>query len=264
MTIKRREFLKKAGAGAGVVALGACAGDETSSGTGATGGISGPRVNWRLTGSFPPSTDILYGSGVRLAERVSEMTGGNFNIRVFAAGEIVPPLQVMDGVMQSTIQCGITPGYYYTGKHPALAFDTAVPFGMSSRHQIAWMYHGGGLDLLNAIYSDFGLITFPVSSTGAQMGGWFREPIGGLSDLAGLRMRIPGFGGEIMSRMGVTVQVIAPAEVYPALERGAVDAIEWVGPHDDERLGFHQIAKNYYYPGWWERCGKYPLIWVGA
>ena len=252
MTIKRREFLKKAGAGAGVVALGACAGDETSSGTGATGGISGARVNWRLTGSFPPSTDILYGSGVRLAERVSEMTGGNFNIRVFAAGEIVPPLQVMDGVMQSTIQCGITPGYYYTGKHPALAFDTAVPFGMSSRHQIAWMYHGGGLDLLNAIYSDFGLITFPVSSTGAQMGGWFREPIGGLSDLAGLRMRIPGFGGEIMSRMGVTVQVIAPAEVYPALERGAVDAIEWVGPHDDERLGFHQIAKNYYYPGWWE------------
>ena len=121
--------------------------------------------------------------------------------------QIVPPLQVMDGVMQSTIQCGITPGYYYTGKHPALAFDTAVPFGMSSRHQIAWMYHGGGLDLLNAIYSDFGLITFPVSSTGAQMGGWFREPIGGLSDLAGLRMRIPGFGGEIMSRMGVTVQV---------------------------------------------------------
>jgi len=180
------------------------------------------------------------------------MTGGNFNMRVYAAGEIVPALQVMDGVMQGTVQCGITPGYFYTGKHPALAFDTAVPFGMDSRQQIAWMYHGGGLELLNSIYADFGLITFPVSSTGAQMGGWFREPVGGLSDLTGLRMRIPGFGGEIMSRLGVTVQVIAPAEIYPALERGAVDAIEWVGPHDDLKLGFHQVAKNYYYPGWWE------------
>ena len=252
MTIKRREFLKKAGAGAGVVALGACAGDGADSGTVTASTVSGPRVNWRLTGSFPPSTDILYGAGERLAERISEMTGGNFNIRVFGPGEIVPPLQVMDGVMQSTIQCGITPGYFYTGKHPALAFDTAVPFGMSSRQQIAWMYHGGGLDLINSIYADFGLITFPVSSTGAQMGGWFREPVGGLSDLPGLRMRIPGFGGEIMSRLGVTVQVIAGAEIYPALERGAVDAIEWVGPYDDEKLGFHQIAKNYYYPGWWE------------
>ena len=252
MTIKRREFLKKAGAGAGVVALGACAGDGADSGTVTASTVSGPRVNWRLTGSFPPSTDILYGAGERLAERISEMTGGNFNIRVFGPGEIVPPLQVMDGVMQRTIQCGITPGYFYTGKHPALAFDTAVPFGMSSRQQIAWMYHGGGLDLINSIYADFGLITFPVSSTGAQMGGWFREPVGGLSDLPGLRMRIPGFGGEIMSRLGVTVQVIAGAEIYPALERGTVDAIEWVGPYDDEKLGFHQIAKNYYYPGWWE------------
>ncbi len=254
MTIKRRDFLKKAGAGAGVVALGACSGSGPEAGAGAdsAGAVSGPRVDWRLTGSFPPSTDILYGAGERMAALVSEMTGGNFNMRVYAAGEIVPALQVMDGVMQGTVQCGITPGYFYTGKHPALAFDTAVPFGMDSRQQIAWMYHGGGLELLNSIYADFGLITFPVSSTGAQMGGWFREPVGGLSDLAGLRMRIPGFGGEIMSRLGVTVQVIAPAEIYPALERGAVNAIEWVGPHDDLKLGFHQVAKNYYYPGWWE------------
>ena len=252
MTIKRRDFLKKAGAGASAVALGACAADSSGADGGAAGAVDGPRVNWRLTGSFPPSTDILYGAGVRLAEHISDMTGGNFNIRVFAAGEIVPPLQVMDGVMQGTVHCGVTPGYFYTGKHPALAFDTAVPFGMDSRQQIAWMYHGGGLDLLNAIYADFGLITFPVSSTGAQMGGWFREPIGGVSDLTGLRMRIPGMGGEIMSRLGVTVQLLAAAEIYPALERGAIDATEWVGPHDDEKLGFHQIAKNYYYPGWWE------------
>ena len=251
MTIKRRDFLKKAGTGAGAVALGACAGPGPA-GAGGEGAVSGPRVNWRLTGSFPPSIDILYGAGERLAERVSEMTGGNFTMRVYGAGEIVPTLQVMDGVMQGTVQCGISPGYYYTGKHPALAFDAAVPFGMNSRQQIAWLYHGGGLDLLNAIYSDFGLITFPVSSTGGQMGGWFREPIGGVSDMPGLRMRIPGLGGEIMSRLGVTVQVLGAAEIYPALERGAIDATEWVGPHDDENLGLHQIAKNYYYPGWWE------------
>ena len=251
MTIKRREFLKKAGAGAGVVALGACAPGEGGSGTSAAG-VSGPRVNWRLTSSFPPSTDILYGAGERLAQRVSDMTGGNFTMRVYAAGEIVPALQVMDGVMQGTAQCGISPGYYYTGKHPALAFDAAVPFGLNSRQQISWLYHGGGLDLLNNIYADFGVITFPVSSTGGQMGGWFREEIRDLSDLQGMRMRIPGMGGEIMSRLGVTVQVLAASEIYPALERGAIDATEWVGPHDDEKLGLHQIAKNYYYPGWWE------------
>jgi TRAP-type mannitol/chloroaromatic compound transport system substrate-binding protein len=251
MTIKRRDFLKKAGAGAGVVALGACAGGEGEA-SGSVGGVSGPRVNWRLTGSFAPSADILYGSGERLAQRVSDMTGGNFTIRVYAAGEIVPPLQVMDGVMQGTVQCGISPGYYYTGKHPALAFDAAVPFGLNSRQQISWLYHGGGLDLLNNIYSDFGLITFPISSTGGQMGGWFREPVNSLADLQGLRMRIPGMGGEIMSRLGATVQVLAGAEIYPALERGAIDATEWVGPHDDEKLGLYQVAKNYYYPGWWE------------
>ncbi len=251
MTIERRTFLKKAGAGAGAVALGACAGGGPSEGA-SEGGVSGPRVNWRLTGSFPPSIDILYGAGERIAQRVSEMTGGNFRIRVFAAGEIVPALQVMDAVMQGTVQCGISPGYYYTGKHPALAFDAAVPFGMNTRQQIAWMYHGGGLDLLNSIYADFGVVTVPVSSTGGQMGGWFRRPIQGLSDLTGLRMRIPGLGGEIMSRLGVTVQVLGAAEIYPALERGAIDATEWVGPYDDEKLGFHQVAKNYYYPGWWE------------
>jgi len=251
MTIKRRDFLKKAGAGAGVVALGACAPGEGGS-SNSEGGVSGPRVSWRLTGSFPPSTDILYGAGERLAQRVSDMTGGNFTMRVYAAGEIVPVLQVMDGVMQGTVQCGISPGYYYTGKHPALAFDAAVPFGLNTRQQISWLYHGGGLDLLNAIYADFGVITFPVSSTGGQMGGWFREEIRDLSDLRGMRMRIPGMGGEIMSRLGVTVQVLGAPEIYPALERGAIDATEWVGPHDDEKLGLHQIAKNYYYPGWWE------------
>ncbi len=252
MTIKRRDFLKKAGTGAaGVAALGACGGGESAEGGGAAG-IDGPRVNWRLATSFPPSLDLLHGAGVRVAERVEALTGGNFTIRVYAAGEIVPPLQVMDAVMQGTVQCGVSPGYYYIGKNPALAFDTAIPFGLSTRQQYSWMMHGGGLELMNAIYSDFGIISFPCNSTGGQMGGWFREPVNSLSELRGLRFRIPGIGGEIMSRLGVTVQNLGAPEIYPALERGAIDATEWVGPYDDEKLGFYQVAKNYYYPGWWE------------
>jgi len=254
MTIKRRDFLKKAGTGAaGVAAIGACGGGETAGGAGAqTGGIDGPQVNWRLSTSFPPSLDLLHGAGVRIGERISELTGGRFTMRVYAAGEIVPGLQVMDAVMQGSIQCGVTPGYYYIGKHPALAFDTAIPFGLTTRQQYAWLMHGGGLELVNSIYADFGIISFPANSTGGQMGGWFREPVNSLSELAGMRFRIPGIGGEIMSRLGATVQNIQGAEIYPALERGAIDALEWVGPYDDEKLGFYQIAKNYYYPGWWE------------
>ena len=253
MTIKRRDFLKKAGAGAaGVAALGACGGESSAAGGGQTGVVDGPRVSWRLATSFPPSLDLLHGAGIRIGQRVEELTGGNFTMRVYAAGEIVPGLQVMDAVMQGTVHCGVSPGYYYIGKHPALAFDTAIPFGLTTRQQYAWMMHGGGLELLNEIYSDFGIISFPANSTGGQMGGWFREPVNSLSELAGLRFRIPGIGGEVMSRLGVTVQNLQAAEIYPALERGAIDATEWVGPHDDEKLGFYQIAKYYYYPGWWE------------
>lgn len=252
MTIRRKDFLKTAGAGAGAMALAGCAGNGSDEAAAGEAEVIQPDIRWRLTGSFPPTLDVLYGAGERLAARVSELTDGHFDIRVYAAGELVPALQVMDAVEQGTVHCGISPGYYYTGKHPALAFDAAVPFGFNARQQIAWLYHGGGLDLINGIYADFGLITFPVSCTGGQMGGWFLEPVGSLDDLTGLRMRIPGIGGEIMSRLGVTVQVLGAAEIYPALERGAIDATEWVGPHDDERLGFHQVAKNYYYPGWWE------------
>jgi len=253
MSMKRRDFLKKAAAGAGGAAtLTACGGGEPASAGQAGAAASGPRVNWRLATSFPRSLDLIHGAGERIAERVEALTGGQFTMRVYAAGEIVPGMQVMDAVMQGTVQCGLTAGYYYIGKHPALAFDSSVPFGLSSRQQIAWMYHGGGMDLMNSIYADFGVVTFPAVCTGGQMGGWFREPVNSLSDLSGLRMRIPGIGGEVMARLGVTVQVLAGGDIYPALERGAIDATEWVGPYDDEKLGFHQIAKNYYYPGWWE------------
>ena len=253
MTIERRDFLKKAGTGAaGAAALSACGGGEVATGGAQAGAVSGPRVSWRMATSYTPALDLLHGSAIRIAERVSQMTGGNFTIRVYAAGEIVPAFSVMDAVQAGTIQCGLTPGYYYIGKNPALAFDTAIPFGLSTRQLYAWMMHAGGLDLINEIYADFGIISFPANSTGGQMGGWFREPIGSLAELQGLRFRIPGIGGEVMSRLGVTVQNLAAAEIYPALERGAIDATEWVGPYDDEKLGFHQVASHYYYPGWWE------------
>ena len=240
--MKRRDFLKSAGSGAaGVTAFGACGGPQGTGDTGSSG-IDGPRVSWRMQTSFTPNLDLLHGSGTRIGERVEALTGGNFTIRVYGAGEIVPGLQVMDAVMQGTLQCGLTSGYYYIGKHPALAFDTAIPFGMTTRQTLAWLHYGDGLNLVNDIYAQFGILSIPASTTAGQMGGWFRRPVNSLSELAGLRMRIPGIGGEIMSRLGVTVQTLAAPEIYPALERGAIDAVEWVGPHDDERMGLHQVA----------------------
>ncbi|RMH19370.1 MAG: twin-arginine translocation signal domain-containing protein [Gemmatimonadetes bacterium] len=249
--LPRRDFVKRAAlgaAGAGLVsACGPTGYQAPADDTGA-----GPEVRWRLASSFPPSLDILHGAAVYVSERVAALTSGRFQIRVFAANEIVPALQVMDGVQAGTVQAGYTGDYYYIGKSPALAFGSSVPFGLDSRQQLAWLHYGGGLELLRGIYADFGIISFACGSTGAQFGGWFRRPIGGLDDLRGLRMRIPGLGGEIMSRLGVTVQVLGGADIYPALERGAIDATEWVGPYDDEKLGFWEIAPHYYMPGWWE------------
>ena len=253
--MRRREFVKKAtlgAAGAGVVS--ACGGSESGGmvASAEAAAVQGPEVSWRLATSFPPSLDILHGAAERMAERVAELTGGRFTIRVYAANELVPALQVMDAVQQGTVQAGYTGGYYYVGKSPALAFDSTVPFGLNARQQTAWLLHGGGQDLLREVYADFGIINFVAGNTGAQMGGWFREPVNSLGDLQGLRMRIPGIGGEIMTRLGASVQVLGGPEIYPALERGAIDATEWVGPYDDEKLGFHEIAPNYYMPGWWE------------
>lgn len=250
--LNRRDFVRKAALGAsGAGVLSSCSRADAPGE--AEGAIQlGPRVSWRLASSYPPSVDILHGAAVLLADRVEVLTGGQFTIRVFAPGELVPALQVMDAVEAGTVQAGHTSDYYYIGKHPALAFGTSIPFGFNAQQQIAWLSQGGGQDLLREIYADFGIITFPLGNTGAQFGGWFREPVESLADLRGLRMRIPGLAGEIMSRLGVTVQVLAAADIYLALERGAIDAAEWVGPYDDERLGFHEIAKNYYIPGWWE------------
>ena len=244
--MERRDFLVGAAAATG---LAAC---SKGGGGGGPAVHTGKKLRWRLSSSFPRSLDTIFGCAEVFSAELKAMTGGAFDVRVYPAGEIVPGLQVMDAVQRGTVQVGQTCSYYYTGKHPALAFDTCVPFGLTARQQSAWLFEAGGLELVHGILADFGITSVPAGNTGVQMGGWFKREIGGPEDLKGLKMRIPGMGGEVMSRLGVSVQVIAGGEIYPALERGALDATEWVGPADDEKLGFHKVAKNYYYPGWWE------------
>ncbi len=211
-----------------------------------------PTIKWRLASSFPKNLDILYGSAENFTKRVSDLTDGKFQIRVFAAGEIVPGLQVLDAVQNNTVEIGQTASYYYTGKNKAFAFDTAMPFGLTARQQNAWLYSGGGLKLMREFFKDYNIINFPAGNTGTQMGGWYRMEIKSLADLKGKKLRIPGMGGEIMAKLGAVPQSLAGADIYPALEKGTIDATEWVGPYDDEKLGFSKVAKFYYYPGFWE------------
>ncbi|MBJ7900631.1 MAG: ABC transporter substrate-binding protein [Cyanobacteria bacterium RI_101] len=211
-----------------------------------------PKLRWRMVTSWPKSLDTIFGGAETVCKLVGEMTQGKFTITPYAAGEIVPGLEVLDAVQNATVECGHTASYYYIGKNPALGFACAMPFGLTAQQQNAWLYFGGGLEAIHKIYSDFNIINFPAGNTGAQMGGWFKKPLQSLADLKGLKMRIPGQGGQVMAELGVSVQVLPGGEIYLALDRGAIDAAEWVGPYDDEKLGLNRAAKYYYYPGWWE------------
>jgi TRAP-type mannitol/chloroaromatic compound transport system substrate-binding protein len=249
--MKRRQFIRNSAIALGTTTtVAACSQNPNSSSN--TTDSSLPSVRWRMATSWPNSLDTIYGGATTIAERVSAMTEGRFIIETYAAGEIVPALQVLDTVQSGTVECGHTASYYYIGKNPALAFGTAVPFGLTAQQQNAWLYHGGGLEAMHKLYSDFNVINFPAGNTGVQMGGWFNQEIQSLSDLNGLKMRIPGLGGKVMSQLGVNVQVLGGGEVYLALERGVIDAAEFVGPYDDEKLGLQEAAPFYYYPGWWE------------
>lgn len=247
--LSRRRLIKTGLIGSAIGGIAAC---DPCTGSVGTSVRTVERVRWRLASSFPSSLDTIYGAAEVLSKRISEMTEGNFTIRVYEGGELVPPLQVLDAVQQGGAEVGQTGGYYYTGKNPALAFDTCVPFGLTPRQQTAWLREGPGGEAMRKVYSDFGVIPFQGGNTGVQMGGWFKRQVESLNDLKGFKMRIPGLGGKVMDALGVSVQVLAGGDIYPALERGAIDATEWVGPYDDQKLGFHQVAKNYYYPGWWE------------
>lgn len=219
-----------------------------------------PRIEWRMATSWPENLDIVFGTAKLICDRVSELTGGNFVITAFPAGGIAPPLEILDTIQAGTAECGHTAGYYYTSKNPAFAFATSVPFGLSPNQHLAWMYGGGGLDLMREVYADYSAINFPAGSTGNQMGGWFKQKVSTLADLNGLKIRMPGLGGEVMKRLGASAQTLPPEEIVPALERNDIGAAEWVGPYEDEKLGLNKVAPYYYYPGWHEPGTTYELI----
>jgi TRAP-type mannitol/chloroaromatic compound transport system substrate-binding protein len=219
-----------------------------------------PEVRWRLCSAFPRNLDVLYGTGERIAQRVASLTENRFQIRFFAAGEVVPGLQVLDAVQAGTVEAGHTPVYYYTGKDPSFAFFTALPFGLNARQNTAWLRHGGGDELAAELFRDYNIVGFPAGDTGAQMGGWFRNEIKSLDELRGLKFRVAGLAGEVFKRLGAVPTQVAPADIYPSLERGTLDAVEFVGPHDDEKLGFVRVARNYYAPGFWEAGAHLHLI----
>src|SRR6266487_2109762 len=243
--MKRREFLKAGGVGLAASAVAAPAIAQSM-----------PEVKWRYATSWPKSLDTLYGGCEFFCKRVAEVTDNRFQIQPFAGGELVPGLQVLDAVANGTVEIGNTALYYYWSKNPAFTFGTALPFGLNTRQHISWLMWGGGQDMLNDLLKEYNCLGIPTGSTGAQMGGWFRKEIKSSEDLKGLKFRVGGFAGTIIAKVGGVPQQIAAGDIYPALEKGTIDAAEWVGPYDDEKLGFVKVAKYYYYPGWWEGCGQ--------
>jgi len=246
--LQRRKFLGSAGL-AGILATG----------TAPAFVRAGENLRWRLASSFPKSLDNLYGTGEIFARNVAEMTEGRFVISVHAAGELVPPFSAVDALQEGTIECAHTCGYYYFGKDETFAIDTAIPFGLNSRSTTAWIYDGNGMRLLREFFAQYNIVNFPLGNTGAQMGGWYRNEIRSIADLEGLKIRTGGFAGRVLQKFGCIPQSIAGNEVYQALERGTIDAVEWVGPYDDLKLGLHKVAPYYYYPGWWEGGGQASL-----
>jgi TRAP-type mannitol/chloroaromatic compound transport system substrate-binding protein len=216
-------------------------------------------IRWRLASSFPKSIEGLWGASPTVARFVSEMSDGKFTIDTFAAGEIVPGLQVLDAVANGTVQCGHSYGGYYIGKNPALIFDGSLPFGFTVRQHNAWYLYGDGKKLLDEVYDGMGVVSIPMGNTGGQTFGWFRKELKSPADFSGVKMRVAGFGGRVLAKLGVIPQQIAGGDIYPALEKGTIDAAEWVGPYDDEKLGFHKVAKYMHIPGVLELCANTSL-----
>lgn len=243
--LDRRSFLTRASVGGAAAAAGS---------TLAAPAIAqeAPTINWRLASSFPKSLDTIYGGGEELSTRLKEATDGKFNIQVFAAGEIVPGLDAINAATDGTVESAHSVGYYNWGKDPAFACGADLPFMFSARAKAAYNYHGGGNENYNEFLDQYSLVGFPGGNTGVQMGGWYRKEINSLEDMKGLKMRIAGLAGRVVEKLGVVPQQVAGGDVYPSLEKGTIDAAEWVGPYDDSKLGFQKVAPYYYYPGFWE------------
>ena len=246
--MERRKFLQGAGV-AGILAAGTAPAIVHAQ----------QQIRWRLASSFPKSLDTVFGASEAFAKHISDATGGKFVISVHPAGELVPAFGVVDAVQQGTIECAHTAPYYFFGKDETFAFDGTIPFGMTSRAMTAWMYEGNGMKLMREFYAQYNIVNFPCGNTGAQMGGWYRKEIKSVKDVEGLKMRIGGFGGRVLAKLGAVPQNIPAGEIYQSLEKGTIDAAEWIGPYDDLKLGLHKVAKNYYYPAWWEGSTQFSV-----
>ena len=236
----RRSLIKNAGI-AGVLAAGVAPAVHAQA-----------TIRWRLASSFPKALDTIYGAAEVFAAKVKAMSGGKFEISTHAAGELMPAFGVVDGVQQGSVEMAHTAPYYFFGKNECFALGCAIPFGLNSRQMTAWMMQGNGMTLMREFYAKYNMVNFLGGNTGAQMGGWYRKEIKSIKDIKGMKMRIGGFGGKVLERIGGVPQNIPGGEIYSALEKGTIDSAEWVGPYDDQKLGFNKVAPFYYYPGWWE------------
>ena len=239
--MERRSFIRHSGL-AGVLAAGAAPALVHAQAS----------IRWRLASSFPKSLDTIFGGAEVFAKKVGEMSGGKFQITTHPGGELMPAFGVVDGVQNGTVECAHTVPYYFFGKDETFALGAAIPFGMNSRQMTAWMFEGNGLKLMREFYAQYSIISFPCGNTGAQMGGWYRKPLQSIADMKGLKFRVGGFAGKVVERLGGVPQNIPGGEIYQSLEKGTIDAAEWIGPYDDQKLGFNKVAPNYAYPAWWE------------
>ena len=250
--MKRRELIQGAGLATLAAGLAACSGQAPGSGKVAGGNPSGPRLQWKMATAWPTNFPGLGTGAARLAEMITQASGGRLSVKVFGAGELASAFEVFDLVSRGTVQMGHSASYYWKGKLPAAPFFSAMPFGLNAQEMNGWLYAGGGIELWRELYAPSNLVPFPAGNTGVQMAGWFRKPLHSIADLRGMKMRIPGLGGEVMARIGVTPVNMPGGEIFSSLQSGAIDAAEWVGPYNDLAFGLHRVAKYCYYPGWQE------------
>ncbi|WP_087463523.1 TRAP transporter substrate-binding protein [Oleiphilus messinensis] len=261
--MKRRSVFSLLGIGVTALVLNACSQKDCEPTAAAAPMATKENVKpiqWKLVTTWPKNFPGLGTAPERFAKDVERMSNGRLKIKVFGGGELVPPLEVFDAVSQGTAQAGHGAAYYWKGKVPAAQFFATVPFGLTAQEYNGWMHYGGGLALWRETYKPFGLVPYAAGNTGVQMGGWFNKEINSLSDLEGLKMRIPGLGGEVLQRAGGTPVNLPGGEIFTALQTGTIDATEWVGPYNDLATGLHKVAKFYYYPGWHEPGTALELI----
>jgi TRAP-type mannitol/chloroaromatic compound transport system substrate-binding protein len=259
--IDRKQFLKTAAvAGIGASLFSACSSDKTSDEISAPNIISNKTYKWKMVTTWPPNFPVVGTGAVKYAEWVNEMTNGQIDIKVYGGGTLVPALEVFDAVSSGASEMGSGASYYWAGKNPSLQFFTTVPFGMNAQQMNSWLYAGGGMELWRELYAKYNLVPFAGGNTGVQMAGWFNKEINTIEDFKGLKMRIPGLGGKVLQEVGGTPVLSAGSEIYTNLERGVIDATEWIGPYHDYLMGFHDIAKYYYSPGWHETGSNLEII----